>query len=381
MAAVAAPSRLRQINLSAGAPDVDTAPAVALAGVRAISEGRTRYTPAAGIPELRDAVVEKLARDNGIAAERDNVFIGAGAKHVVFVSLLSILTPGAEVILVAPHYAGYRRLVELAGGTVVTVSTESAGGFRLDPKALERAITNNTRVVILNSPSNPTGVVYSKDEISAIVDIVERHPSVFLLSDELYEDFVYDGRTHFSPAAGESPARRMLTINGVSKSHGMTGWRIGYAAGPADVISRAVDASSALLNCACSVSQWAAVEALSIREPVSQETRARFQAQRNDAYGALSQVPGLSVQRPEGAIYQLVNFDGLIGRRLPSGQLLESEEQLVAYLRDELHVAVTPGSRFAAPNSMRITFAIPRRDLEEGLARVVATAEATTDNY
>lgn len=353
------------INLGAGAPDLDTPPVVKLAAIRAILDNRTRYTDSQGLPELRQAIARKLQRDNGIPADPADVFAAAGGKFALYCLLRAVLRPGDEVIVPSPHYAAYPGLVTLAGGVPVLVPTDRTAGHRLDPSALRRALSPRTAAVMFNSPANPTGVVYSASELAGLTTVVMEHSRAWIISDELYEHFVFDENTHCSPATlGPAIAARTLTVNGVSKAYGMTGWRIGYAHGPHEVIRQACAIQKDTLNCPSSIGQWAAVAALDGPSAGLLEQVASIGARRRTTVDFLNANTDLDVRMPQGSIYLLAD-----ARRVLGGPNAGTVDDISSSL--EAHgVRVGSGTKFGSPTGMRITFSLHEPQLLEGLQRL-----------
>ena len=358
------------ISLSAGEPDFDPPEHVAQAAIRAVAEGRTRYTAPDGIPELKRAVVEKFRRDGGLVYAADEVAVATGGKQVIANALQATLDPGSEVVIFAPYWASYPDMVRLAGGTPVIVPTSARRGHRPDPEALDAAIGPRTRWVILNSPSNPTGAVVGPDAMRGLTDVLLRHPHVAVLADDIYEHIRY-GVPFATPAAVEPALReRTLTVNGVSKAYAMTGWRIGFAGGPEPLIAAMRTIQSQTTSCPCSVAQWAAVAALDGPQDVLAERAAAFERRRDLVIAGLAECPGMSCPVPEGAFYVYPSVAGCIGRTSPGGVAIADDEAFAAALLEEEGVAVVHGAAFGASPAIRISTAASDAALGEAVRRL-----------
>ncbi|WP_110643915.1 pyridoxal phosphate-dependent aminotransferase [Salinicola sp. CPA57] len=359
------------VSLSQGEPDFETPAAIREAAKAALDAGATRYTDVDGTPALKQAIVEKFRRDNGLAYQTDEISVGAGGKQVIFNALMALVDPGDEVIFAAPHWVSYPDMVRLAGGTPVAVRCPAESGFKLTPAKLEDAITPRTRVLILNSPGNPTGAGYTRDELVALAAMLLDHPDIVVLTDDIYEYLVYDDFEFCTLAEVEPRLKsRTLTINGVSKGHAMTGWRIGFGAGPADLIKAMAVMQSQTTSNPASVSQAAAVVALG--QPLD-DIRARnviFAERRDLCFDALNATRGLTCRMPEGAFYLFPNCEGLLGRRTPTGETIEDDKALARYLLTAARVAVVPGSAFGLPGHFRISFASDTERLLEACRRI-----------
>ncbi len=359
------------IVLGAGEPDFDTPENVKEAAHRAIRAGATKYTTLDGTLELKAAIAEKFRRDNGLDYALDEISAGAGAKQVIHNAWLATLDDGDEVILPAPYWTSYADMVTLAGGRVVAVGCSEENGFRLDPADLERAITQRTRWLMLNSPSNPTGAAYARQHLRPILDVLLRHPHVWLVADDIYEHLSYDGFAFCTPVQVEPRLRdRTLTVNGVSKAYAMTGWRLGYGAGPRPLIAAMAVVQSQSTTNPCSISQAAAIEALRGPQAVVAERRAVFQRRRDLIVDALNAVEGVRCPKPEGAFYTYASCAGLIGRRAPSGRVIDSDIAFCRYLLEEHDVAVVPGTVFGLAPYFRLSYAAADEDLRAALGRI-----------
>ena len=364
------------IGLSQGEPDFDTPEHVMEAAYRAMRAGQTRYTPVDGTPELKAAIVAKFQRENGLAFKAENISAGAGGKQVLYNALMATLDPGDEVLIPAPSWVAYAYMTEFAEGVPVWVTTREDNGFKLTPEELEAAITPRVKWLMLNSPSNPTGAVFSADELRGLAAVLERHPQIWIIVDDMYEHIVFDGRP-FATLAEVAPqlAERTLTVNGVSKTYAMTGWRLGFAAGPATLVKAMarIQAQSSLNP--SSISQAAAVAALNGPQDIVSVRRAEFESRRNRIVPRLDAIPGLSCSMPHGAFYLYVSCAGWLGRRTPQGQALANDEDVTAYLL-ESGVALPNGAGYGLSPYFRLSFASSIDTLEEACNRIAAAASA-----
>jgi len=359
------------IGLGAGEPDFDTPDNIKEAGIRAIREGKTKYTAVDGMPELKAAISAKFKRENHIDYAPDEITVGTGGKQVLYNALMATLNPGDEVIVPAPYWVSYPEMVALGGGTPVEVVTTAASGFKLKPEALERAITAKTKWVIFNSPSNPTGAAYTRAELKALTDVLMKHPHVWVLTDDMYEHLVYDGFVYTTIVEVEPGLRdRTLTVNGVSKAYAMTGWRIGYAGGPKHLIKAIGTIQSQSTSNPTSISQWAAVEALNGPQDFIPKNAEIFKQRRDLVVSMLNQAKGISCPRPEGAFYVFPSCEGTIGRTSAGGKALKTDEDFVTALLDEEGVAVVQGSAFGLGPHFRISYATSNKALEEACSRI-----------
>ena len=337
---------------------------------KAMREGQTRYTNADGTPELKATVADKFARENGLAFKAENISIGAGGKQVIFNALMATLDPGDEVIIPAPYWVSYPEMVAFAEGTPVRVATQPEHGLKLQPAGLEAAITPRTKWLVLNSPSNPSGATYTGDELKALAAVLERHPQVWVMVDDMYEHILFDGR-RFSTFAQVAPqlAARTLTINGVSKAYAMTGWRIGYAGGPTDLIKAMGKMQSQSTANPSSVSQAAAVAALNGPQDIVRLRCAEFEARRDRILPLINAIPGLACEKPPGAFYFFVGCAGLIGKRTPQGKALANDEDVALHLLDA-GVALVHGGAYGTSPYFRVSFATSMDNLEEACRRM-----------
>ncbi|QWK76939.1 pyridoxal phosphate-dependent aminotransferase [Ochrobactrum sp. BTU1] len=359
------------IGLGAGEPDFDTPDNIKKAAIDAINRGETKYTPVAGIPELRQAIVAKFKRENGLDYKPEQVIVGTGGKQILFNAFMATLNPGDEVIVPAPYWVSYPEMVAINGGTPVFINTKIEDNFKLTAADLEKAITPKTKWLIFNSPSNPTGSAYSEAELKALTDVLVRHPQVWILTDDMYEHLVYGDFVFTTPAQVEpSLYDRTLTMNGVSKAYAMTGWRIGYAAGPLQLIKAMDMVQGQQTSGACSIAQWAAVEALNGTQDFIPENKKIFQARRDLVVSMLNQATGIHCPTPEGAFYVYPSCAGLIGKKTEAGKVIETDEDFVTELLEAEGVAVVHGSAFGLGPNFRISYATSDELLEEACSRI-----------
>ncbi|WP_147125583.1 pyridoxal phosphate-dependent aminotransferase [Shimia ponticola] len=364
------------IGLGAGEPDFGTPDNIKAAAIAAINADKTKYTAVDGIPELKDAAVAKFARDNNLTYTRDQITVGTGGKQILFNALMATLNPGDEVIIPAPFWTSYPDMVSLAGGNPVIVTTGPNTNYKLRAEDLEAAITPNTKWLIFNSPSNPTGAGYAWDDLKALTDVLMRHPQVWVLSDDMYEHLFFDDFEFCTPAQVEPGLyERTLTANGVSKAYAMTGWRIGYAGGPVDLIKAMRKVQSQSTSNPCSVSQWAAVEALNGPQDFLAPNRALFETRRNLVVDGLNACPGITCPRPEGAFYVYPSINALIGKTSAGGRRIETDSDFCEALLDEQLVAVVSGSAFGVSPAFRVSYATSNEALAEACARIKTFCE------
>lgn len=372
-------SGLDVITLSQGEPDFDTPAHIAHAGKRAIDEGHTRYTDVDGTPELKQAVVAKFERDNGLHYATDQISVGTGGKQVIFNALFALIDPDDEVIIPAPYWVSYPDMVRLAGGMPVCVECDETQDFKLTAEQLEAAITPKTKCLILNSPGNPTGAGYHREELAALGEVLKRHPQVFVISDDIYEYLAYDGWA-FTTLAAVVPElfERTLTVNGVSKGYAMTGWRIGFGGGPKDLIRAMAMLQGQMTTNPSAISQAAAVEALNGPRDFLDEHLEIFRQRRDMCTAAFNAIDGLSCRAPEGAFYLFISCQGLIGRQTPQGEVLARDVDVAGFLLDDAHVAVVPGTAFGLAPWFRISFAAATERLGEACERIAHACETLT---
>jgi aspartate aminotransferase len=367
------------IGLGAGEPDFDTPETIKAAAVEAIRRGDTKYTNVDGTPELKRAIAAKFSRENGLDYKPEEITVGSGGKQVIYNAMMATLNPGDEVIIPAPYWVSYPDIVLLAEGTPVIVPCPQNNGFRMRPEDLEAAITPKTKWLILNSPSNPTGAAYGRDDMKALTDVLLRHPHVWVLTDDMYEHLVYDGFRFVTPAQVEPRLKeRTLTMNGVSKAYCMTGWRIGYAGGPKELIKAIAKVQSQSTSNPSSISQAAAVEALNGPQDFIAEHNKVFKERRDLVVDMLNQAPGLHCHRPEGAFYVYPSCAGVIGKRTPDGRVIETDDDFVTYLLDAEGVAAVQGSAFGLSPFFRISYATSTELLREACTRIQRACAALT---
>lgn len=359
------------ITLSQGEPDFGTPEHISEAGVKAIREGRTKYTAVAGVVELREAIARKFKRENGLTYSIDEITVGCGAKQLLYNALVATVDPGDEVVFPTPCWVSYPEMVKLAGGTPVGVETYAENGFILQENDLRASLTEKSKWLMLNSPSNPTGAVYSRYEIEALARVLRDYPDVWILSDDIYEHLVYGGK-EFATMAQIAPdlANRTLTVNGVSKSYAMTGWRIGYGAAPVELIKAMNTVQGQSTSHTSSISQYAAIEALNGDQSFIDEFRKVFKQRRNLIVKMIDDIPGLSCRLPEGAFYVFASCKELLGKQTPAGSRILTDVDLAMYLLESAGVAIVPGSGFLAEGFIRISYAASDEELIEALTRI-----------
>jgi len=347
------------ISLCAGEPDFDTPEHIRTAAISAINSGHTRYTQVAGLRTLREAIARKYQRENGLDVSWQDTLVCSGGKQVIFNALAATLNEGDEVVIPAPYWVSYPEMVELCGGESRIVACGAESGFKLTPQALAEAIGPKTRWLILNSPSNPTGAVYDRDELQALAEVLLAHPQVLILADDIYEHLLFDGRDFLTLAQVEPQlAARILTMNGVSKAYAMTGWRIGFATGPRWLLEGMEKLQGQQTSGACSISQHAAIAALDGPKDFIAHSREVFQRRRDFMVDLLNQAPGISCEVPGGAFYAFADCSGLIGKRSPAGRELVNDEAVALALLEEANVAVVQGSAFGLSGYLRIAYAL-----------------------
>ncbi|WP_144662077.1 aspartate transaminase [Paenarthrobacter nicotinovorans] len=375
-ASVAAAARVRElkaegvriIDLTVGEPDFDTPDHIKAAAIEAITAGETKYTSVTGTPELQSAILNKIERDTGHVYGAAQLTIGGGAKQVLYVALMASLNEGDEVIVPAPYWVSYPDMVLANDGTPVIVPCGEDTGFKLTPPALEKAITSKTKWLILNAPSNPTGAVYSREELQALGSVLEEHPHVFVLTDEIYDE-VYFGEGHVTSLVTAAPALkdRILLVNGVSKAYAMTGWRLGYGVGPAPLVAAMNKLQSQTSSCPSSISQAAAAAALKGDQSFVRDSVEVYRKRRDAAVEGLNSIDGLSVAPAEGAFYAYVNCAGVIGKTAPDGRVIENDQDFTLYLLDAARVAVIQGSAYGLGPYFRISFATSLETINAGV--------------
>ncbi|HMM15631.1 MAG TPA: pyridoxal phosphate-dependent aminotransferase [Parvibaculum sp.] len=359
------------IGLGAGEPDFDTPENIKAAAIAAIERGETKYTAVDGIPELKQAIAAKFKRENGLDYTPAQCFVAPGGKPIIFNAMAATLNPGDEVVIPAPYWVSYPDIVELLGGKPVFVRAGMETNFKLQPEALEKAITPKTKWFIFNSPSNPTGAAYTHDELKKLTDVLLRHPHVWILSDDMYEHLSYDGFKFVTPAQVEPKLYdRTLTMNGVSKAYAMTGWRIGYCAGPIELIKAMTTIQSQSTSNPTSISQWAAVEALNGTQHFIPERAESFKARRDLVVSMLNQAKGIKCPTPEGAFYVYPSCEGCIGKTTPKGRVIKTDQDFVEALLEEEGVAVVHGEAFGLSPFFRISYATSTEALTKACERI-----------
>lgn len=359
------------IGLGAGEPDFDTPEFVRKAGCDAINGGQTKYTNVDGTPAIKDAIIAKFKRENNLTYTRDQITVGTGGKQVLYNALMATLNPGDEVIIPAPYWVSYPDMVLLAEGEPVFVECDARANFKMQPEQLEKAITKKTKWLILNSPSNPTGAAYTREEMKALTDVLVKHPHVWVMTDDMYEHLVYDGFKFCTPAEVEpSLYDRTLTLNGVSKAYSMTGWRIGYAGGPKELIKAMATIQGQSTSNPSSISQAAAAAALNGDQTFLKDWVKSFAARRDLVVSMLNQASGIECPRPEGAFYVYPSCAGCIGKRTPDGKIIENDSDFVTYLLESEGVATVQGVAFGLSPHFRISYATSEKALEEACRRI-----------
>lgn len=359
------------IGLGAGEPDFDTPANIKAAGIAAIEAGKTKYTAPDGIPELKQAICDKFARENDLTYAPNQVSVGSGGKQILFNALMATLNPGDEVIIPAPYWVSYPDMVLLSGGTPIVVEASLENAFKITADQLEAAITPKTKWLIFNSPSNPTGAGYNRDELKAITDVLMRHPHVWVMTDDMYEHLAYDGFEFCTPAQIEPGLyERTLTCNGVSKAYAMTGWRIGYAAGPVELINAMRKIQSQSTSNPCTISQWAAIEALNGPQDFLASNNVVFKRRRDLVVSMLNAVDGITCPTPEGAFYVYPSIAGLIGKTTPDGTVIVNDEVFSKKLLEDTGVAAVFGAAFGLSPNFRVSYATSDEALTEACTRI-----------
>ena len=359
------------ISLAAGEPDFDTPDNIKEAAIRAIREGKTKYTAVDGIPELKAAICSKFKRENGLDYQPNQAFVAPGGKPIIFNAMIATINPGDEVLIPAPYWVSYPDIVQLAGGTPIALETKLEDGFKLQPEVLEKAITKKTKWFIFNSPSNPSGAAYTAAELKKLTDVLMKHSHVWILSDDMYEHLTYDGFRFATPAEVEPGLyERTLTMNGVSKAYAMTGWRIGYCAGPVPLIQAMTKVQSQSTSNPTSISQWAAVEALNGPQDFIAERAAVFKERRDLVVSMLNQAKGLKCPTPEGAFYVYPSCAGCIGKKTPEGKVIETDEDFALALIEAEGISVVHGAAFGLSPFFRISYATSTEELTDACERI-----------
>jgi aspartate aminotransferase len=358
------------ISLGAGEPDFDTPDNIKQAAIKAIKDGDTKYTAVDGTPALKNAIVGKFKRENNLEYQTDQITVGAGGKHVIYNAMMATLNVGDEVIVPAPYWVSYPDMVLLAGGNPVILECNEKQGFKINPSELEKSITKKTKWIILNSPSNPTGACYSEKDIREIAKVLEKNSHVYILSDDIYEHIIYRGFKFFTIAQIESLKDRVLTMNGISKAYSMTGWRIGYAAGPKEIIKAIAKIQSQSTTNPSSISQAAAVEALSGTQDFIKERAISFQERRDFVVKVLNEIDGIECLNPDGAFYVFPSCKGLLGKKDPNGNVLKTDTDFVQSLLENSGISVVQGSAFGLEGFFRISYATSMENLKKAMERI-----------
>ena len=359
------------IGLGAGEPDFDTVDYVKEAAIKAIQEGQTKYTAVDGTPELKDAICRKFKRQNGLDYSRENITVNCGGKHTIYNAFVATLNPDDEVIIPAPYWVSYPDMTLLAGGTPIFIEASASSGFKITPEQLEAAITTKTKWLILNSPSNPTGAAYSYSEMKLLTEVLLKHPNVWVFSDDIYEHIVYDKFQFYTPVAVEPKLKnRTLTMNGVAKGYAMTGWRIGFAGGPVELINAMRKVQSQSTSNPCSISQAASIAALNGPQGYLKNRALEFQKRRDIVVEMINEIPGLTCPTPEGAFYVYPCCAGLIGKKTPDGTVIENDEDFVTYLLESEGVAVVQGAAYGLSPHFRVSYAVATDVVEDSCQRI-----------
>ena len=358
------------IGLGAGEPDFDTPDNIKQAAIQAIKDGDTKYTAVDGTPALKNAIIKKFKRENNLNYQIDQITVGAGGKHVIYNAMMATLNERDEVVVPAPYWVSYPDMVLLAGGIPVILECNEKQGFKINPSELEKTITKKTKWIILNSPSNPTGACYSEKDIREIAKVLEKHPHVYILSDDIYEHVVYAGFKFFTIAQIDSLKDRVLTMNGVSKAYSMTGWRIGYAAGPKEIIKAIAKIQSQSTTNPSSISQAAAVEALNGTQDFIKQRAKSFQERRDYVVKTLNEIEGIECLNPDGAFYVFPSCKGLIGKKESNGNVIKKDTDFVQSLLENNDVAVVQGSAFGLEGFFRISYATSMENLKKAMEKI-----------
>lgn len=360
------------IGLGAGEPDFDTPDNVKQAAIEAINAGKTKYTAPDGIPELKQAIADKFERENGISYQTSEISVACGGKHIIYNAIMATINPGDEVLIPAPYWVSYPDITLLAGGTPVAIEAGADAGFKLSPEQLEAAITDKTKWLIFNSPSNPTGAAYTAEEIKGLTDVLLKHPHVWILADDIYEHLTYGDFEFKSLVAVEPKLKdRTLTMNGVAKAYAMTGWRIGYAGGPTELIAAMRKVQSQSTSNPCSISQWASVEALNGSQDFMIERRDAFEKRRDLVVELLNKAEGIYCPVPEGAFYVYPSIEGCIGKTTQDGTVINTDEDFVTALLSQEGVAAVHGEAFGLSPYFRASYATSTEALEEACNRII----------
>ncbi len=361
------------ISMSLGEPDFPTPQHIKDAAKKAIDNNISHYAPVAGFPELREAIVNKFRNENHLSYTPENIMVSNGAKHTITNILMALLNPGDEVILPAPYWVSYREMVKLAGGVNRIIKAGIDQDFKITPRQLDEAITNKTKVLILNSPSNPSGSVYSEQELTALAEVIKRYPNLFVISDEVYEHIMYEGE-HFSLAQIDDIKEQVIVVNSVSKSYAMTGWRIGYMAAPEWLVKACTNLQGQVTSGANSIAQMAAIAALTGSDDSIVKMKNIFEKRRDKMVETFRSISGVKVMKPKGAFYLFPDVSGLFNKKYNSRTIRNSED-LCWYLLEEAHVATVPGSAFGTPECIRLSYATSNENIKTAMMRIKSKIE------
>ena len=361
------------VSLSAGEPDFDTPDHIKNAAIDAINRGETKYTAVDGIDELKEAIIKKFRNDNNLSFLKENISVAPGGKTIIYNSMIATLNPGDEVIIPAPYWVSYPDIVKLAGGHPIIIKTKETNNFKINSSDLEENITETTKWIILNSPSNPTGEVYSQDELKSLAEVIKKHPNLYVLSDDIYEYLLYKGSGKFSTIAqfDEDVSHRTVTMNGVSKAYSMTGWRIGYCAGPKKIIDAMRKLQSQSTSNPASISQWAAVEALNGKKEFLKNWLISFEERRDKVVEMINSADGLKCLKPKGAFYVYPSCEGVIGKKTPKGNIIKNDKDFAMNLLENKSISVVHGEAFGLSPYFRISYATSMEKLETACNRII----------
>ena len=361
------------VSLSAGEPDFDTPDHIKEAAIDAINRGETKYTAVDGIDELKEAIIKKFKNDNNLNFLKENISVAPGGKTIIYNAMMATLNPGDEVIIAAPYWVSYPDIVKLASGTPIIIKAKEENNFKISADDLEKNITKKTKWIIINSPSNPTGEVYSKAELISLAKVIKKHPDLYILSDDIYEYLLYKGSEKFSTIAEIDPevAKRTITMNGVSKAYSMTGWRIGYCAGPKKIIDAMRKLQSQSTSNPSSISQWAAVEALNGKKEFLKDWLLSFEERRDMVVGMINSANGLKCLKPKGAFYVYPSCNGIIGKKTPDGRIIKNDKDFAMSLLESKSISVVHGEAFGLSPYFRISYATSMKKLKVACNRII----------
>ena len=361
------------VSLSAGEPDFDTPDHIKNAAIDAINRGETKYTAVDGIDELKEAIIKKFRNDNNLSFLKENISVAPGGKTIIYNAMIATLNPADEVIIPAPYWVSYPDIVKLAGGKPIIIKTKESNNFKINSSDLEENITEKTKWIILNSPSNPTGEVYSQDELKSLAEVIKKHPNLYVLSDDIYEYLLYKGSGKFSTIAqfDEDVSHRTVTMNGVSKAYSMTGWRIGYCAGPKKIIDAMRKLQSQSTSNPASISQWAAVEALNGKKEFLKNWLISFEERRDKVVEMINSADGLKCLKPKGAFYVYPSCKGVIGKKTPKGNIIKNDKDFAMNLLENKSISVVHGEAFGLSPYFRISYATSMEKLETACNRII----------